>query len=104
VGLEGSYSIEVSGSIVSNNHMTIYDAARAGLGIGRFLEYEVGEALRDGSLVMLFEGATKIDRLIRAFYPKAAQVPAKVQSFLDFLEGRLAWTDSGEARRTIRSA
>lgn len=104
VGLEGSYSIEVSGSIVSNNHMTIYDAARAGLGIGRFLEYEVGEALRDGSLIMLFEGATKIDRLIRAFYPKATQVPAKVQSFLDFLEDRLAWTDSGEAPRTIRSA
>lgn len=104
VGLEGSYSVEVSGSIVSNNHMTVYDAARAGLGIGRFLEYEVGQALHDGSVVMLFEGATKIDRLIRAFYPNATQVPAKVQTFLDFLEKRLAWTALNEAARAIRSA
>jgi DNA-binding transcriptional LysR family regulator len=104
VGLEGPYSVEVSGSVVSNNHMTIYDAARAGLGIGRFLEYEVGDALRDGSLLMLFEGITKTDRLIRAFYPNTTRIPGKVESFLDFLESRLTWRHVGEAWRANRSA
>jgi DNA-binding transcriptional LysR family regulator len=92
---DGEYSIEVTGSVVSNNHMTVYEAARAGLGIGRFLEYEVGEALQDGSLTVLFAGVTKTDRLIRAFYPMADMLPDKVQQFLDFLELRLAWTAVG---------
>lgn len=98
------YAIEVSGSIVSNNHLTIYNAACAGLGIGRFLEYEVGEALRDGSLSPLFAGIPKTDRLIRAFYPKGAPVPDKVRQFLDFLDLRLAWTAFADAKRERHGA
>jgi hypothetical protein len=40
----------------------------------------------------LFEEETISNRVIRAFYPRSGQTPAKVGSFLNFLSGELAGT------------
>ena len=71
----------------------IYVAAMAGLGIARILTLEAGDGRELGALTPMFEEQTVSRRIIRAFYPRTEQVPAKVSAFLDFLSQELARGD-----------
>jgi len=86
------YTVPVSGSIVSNSHTIVYGAALAGIGIARLLTASYSDRRELAVFTPLFEEETVSNRVIRAFYPRSGQTPAKVGTFLDFLSGELAGT------------
>jgi DNA-binding transcriptional LysR family regulator len=83
-GPAGDYAVAVQGHVVSNSHTAIAEAMRAGLGIARILTFDAGMDSRE--FESLFEDAIVPSRMIRAFYPRAEPLPAKLAVFLDFVE------------------
>lgn len=82
--------IKVSGSLVSNSGLAIYDATVRGLGVARLARYRVVSDLENRVLRAFFVGATKSDRSVRAYYARMTKPPQKIRMFLKFLVKRMA--------------
>ena len=84
-----SIAVRVHGNLDTNSAEALRLAAINGLGITRIPEYVVHDDIEAGRLVSVFDGMSRTRQGIRAFYPKAKKLPAKITVFLDFLERRV---------------
>jgi DNA-binding transcriptional LysR family regulator len=83
------YHARVRGTLLVNNGVALYDAVKAGVGIGRLPVYSVGEDIKADTLQPLFRNVVGAKRSIKAFYLRSRQQPPKLKLFLDFLEQHL---------------
>lgn len=88
--------VPVKGCLRSNNLSTLLAAARKGMGIAILPCYVAHRSMREGVLQPLLPGWTLPAQEIHAVYPSPNLVPAKVRSFVDWLEGRFgpAWWET----------
>lgn len=84
VGLEGRFSVTVSGNLSSNSVETIRAGVLAGLGIGMFAKVSLAEELRDPDVMRILEEFIDGVRDISLIWPKRRFVPARVRRTTDF--------------------
>lgn len=86
---QGRKSVRVTGSLKTNHAGVLRDAVIKGLGIARKSTWDIGEQLREGSLVPLFPGCCiATDIAVWAVYPSARFVAPKVRAFITFVAER----------------
>ncbi len=86
-------SIEVKGTLFSNNHDFLKQFVLDGAGITRIPRHLVSNELANGQLVALFENTLKSQDTLCAYYQKSKHIPAKISVFLEYLEQSLAPSD-----------
>jgi DNA-binding transcriptional LysR family regulator len=97
-GADGrSASVAVKGPLRSNNLSALLAAARAGMGVAALPLYVAQAALARSELVLLLERHALPVQPIHAVFPSPRQVPAKVVSFVNWLQGQF---DDGWWART----
>lgn len=84
----GALSVPVAGPIEVNSPQATLRAALAGIGAAIVPDFIVLPHIQSGALVTLFDDYIVKDRGIYAVYPHRRYLPAKVRSFVDFLN---AW-------------
>ncbi|MEH6447427.1 MAG: LysR family transcriptional regulator [Oleispira sp.] len=84
-----SHKIKVSGNYRVNNSAALKQALIAGMGVGRLPTYIVGDAIKRGELVALFQNYKMPSKSLYAVYPERQYLPTKVRAFLDFLIEKL---------------
>jgi DNA-binding transcriptional LysR family regulator len=84
----GHFSVSVSGTIEINSPTATLRGALAGLGFAMLPDFVARKHLESGELVALFSEYMPTDRGIYAVYPHRRHLPAKVRTFVDFLQ---AW-------------
>jgi DNA-binding transcriptional LysR family regulator len=85
-GPEGQLQVRAAGNVRSNSGDFIYQALRAGLGLGLCSTWCLGHALRSGELKVVlpqYRGSSSVG--IYAVYPCRDYVPTKVNVFIEFL-------------------
>jgi DNA-binding transcriptional LysR family regulator len=82
-----SVTVPVRGPMRSNNLAAIVAAARAHMGIAALPWYVAAESIRTGALVQVLPGHSLPEQEIHAVFPSPKLVPAKVESFISFLQG-----------------
>jgi len=85
-GPDGEVEIRPFSNVRSNSLEFVRELVLAGAGIGLLSTWEVGEALRDGSLQVVlpqYAGTPKV--AVHAIYPSREFIPAKVNALIDFL-------------------
>ena len=81
-------SVQVGGPIEVNSPIATLRGALAGLGVALLPDFVARKHIESGELVSLFEQYLPSDRGIYAVYPHRRHLPAKVRTFVDFLQ---AW-------------
>lgn len=85
--------IPVGGRLKVNNTQGLYEATLAGIGLSVLPTWVVGEDIKAGRLIQLFEryefSPTDIETAIYALYPPTRHLSAKVRTFLDFLKQKI---------------
>jgi DNA-binding transcriptional LysR family regulator len=91
-----SLSVPVAGQLRSNNLSAVLAAARSHLGIAALPWYVAADSLAGGSLTQVLHGYHLPEQEIHAVFPSPKLVPAKVQTFIAYLDGRFqgAWWDA----------
>ena len=84
-----SHKIKVNGNYRVNNSAALKQALIAGIGIGRLPTFIVGDAIKRGELVALFQDYKMPSKSLYAVYPERQYLPTKVRVFLDFLIEKL---------------
>jgi DNA-binding transcriptional LysR family regulator len=100
-------AMPVTGVLRSNNLSAVLAAAREDLGIAALPWYVAEDALRGGTLLQVLPDCELPQQEIHAVYPSPKLVPAKVQAFIGFLQGRFDgpwWEQHREAAGTPDSA
>ena len=77
--------VPVTGNLRSNSGAAILRACHSGSGIARLPEYDVREGVAAGDLKIVFPGALQFSRQLRAYYPRSNHMPARIDTFLEFL-------------------
>jgi DNA-binding transcriptional LysR family regulator len=93
-----SLSVAVKGPLRSNNLSALLAAARAGMGVAALPLYVAHAALARGELLPLLERHALPAQPIHAVFPSPRQLPAKVLSFVNWLQGQFEdgwWTKVG---------
>jgi DNA-binding transcriptional LysR family regulator len=78
------FAVNVRGSFESDNWLSVYEAAKAGLGIVRMLRLHGDDNLRD-DMVSLFSDKIVSQRSIWALTPRMDPTPKKIDTFLKFV-------------------
>ena len=81
----GVVSIDVTGLFVTDNVEALYEYALLGGGIVRLSSFMVGDDIKAGRLIPLFQDYTMDKQIINAVFPHRKQLAAKVRALLDFL-------------------
>lgn len=81
-------AVPVSGILRSNNLSAVLAAAHAHLGIAALPWYVAESALGGGTLHQVMPDCELPEQEIHAVYPSPKLMPAKVQAFIGFLQGR----------------
>ena len=68
---------------------TAVEAASAGVGLVRLLQYQVADAVRDGKLEVLLEKFEPEPAPVHIIHVARGQMPLKLRSFIDFAAPRL---------------
>jgi DNA-binding transcriptional LysR family regulator len=84
VGKSGNVAIPADGRIVSNNGEVLFEAIKAGHGIGLGATFLVHEALKSGQVVRVLPGYEFEQASVFAVYPSARQLSSKVRAAVDF--------------------
>jgi DNA-binding transcriptional LysR family regulator len=89
-------TVPISGRLRSNNLSAVLAAARGGMGIAGVPWYVAHESLASGHVVEVLKGCSLPEQEIHAVFPSPKLVPAKVQAFIAFLQGRFGarWWES----------
>lgn len=85
-GPDGAFTIRPDGMLITNSSEVIREAVIAGLGIALRSTWDVGQELRDGTLVQVlpgYEGSKNVS--LSAVYSSRKLLPAKVRLFIDYL-------------------
>ncbi|NYT87048.1 LysR family transcriptional regulator [Pollutimonas harenae] len=72
-----------------NTNEAAISIAKAGWGLTRVLLYQIGPALRDGTLKIVLSDFEDPPLPIHVLYPEGRQAPAKVRTFVDLVLARL---------------
>lgn len=83
-----SFSVQVSGPIEVNSPTATLRGALESLGVALLPDFVASKHIASGELVSLFQDYLPSDRGIYAVYPHRRHLPAKVRTFVDFLQ---AW-------------
>ena len=86
----------VRGPLRSNNLSALLAAARGGLGLAALPWYVAHESVKAGAVQPVLTEWSLPSQEIHAVYPSLRQVPAKVSSFVEWLQGQIAetwWSD-----------
>lgn len=75
--------VEVGGALATNQLDVAVDACRRGLGVGRFLSYQVADALRSGELVEVLHGFAPPPSPVNLVYPHSRLLSARVRAFIE---------------------
>lgn len=94
-GPGGNVAARVTGAFYSNSALALRKAALAGLGITLVPRYSIADDLANGMLVNVLPRYRVPSRPLLAIYPRARQVPTKVQTFIEFLSKWIATRDVG---------
>ena len=81
--------VAVVGRASFNHIQPAVEACASGLGIGRFLSYQVAELLASGRLVTLLDNFIPPPIPVQLVYPHGRRLPARVRSVLDYLQAEL---------------
>ncbi len=81
-------SVGVKGPLRSNNLSALLAAARDGMGLAALPLYVAQASLARGELVRLLDRHALPSQPIHAVFPSPRQVPAKVVSFVNWLQGQ----------------
>lgn len=85
-----SVTVPVRGPLRSNSLSAILAAACAHLGIAALPWYVASEAVRSGALIQVLAEHSLPEQEIHAVFPSPKLVPAKVEHFINFLQGRFS--------------
>ena len=89
------YSLQIKGSVETNNGETQGQLAAEGIGIARVCAETVADAIKEGTLVPLLEEYNPGDgEEVHAVFVGGAYTPARVRCFVDHLVERL-WRPPG---------
>jgi len=91
-------TVAVKGPLRSNNLSALLAAARAGMGLAVLPLYVAHAAIARGELVPLLERHALPVQALHAVFPSPRQLPAKVSSFVNWLQGQFDegwWTRAG---------
>lgn len=72
-----------------NTNDAVIAAAKAGWGLTRVLDYQIGPALREGTLQIVLGEYEEPPLPIHVLYPQGRHAPAKVRAFVDLAVERL---------------
>lgn len=78
-------TIRVQGPFRANNTLSLYEAAKAGLGIAELPRYLVADDLRARRLVAVLEPHAPEGRGVYVLYPQTRFLPARVRVLIDHL-------------------
>ena len=65
------------------------DAAAAGIGLTRMLDYQVAPQLRAGTLKLVLESYRSPPKPVHLIYEAGRHLPLKIRAFLDYAAPRL---------------
>jgi DNA-binding transcriptional LysR family regulator len=82
------YAVEVSGTFESDNWLSVFEAAKAGIGIARMLRLHSKEDLGD-DMAKLFSDEIVSQRSVYALTPRMQPTPKKIDVFLNYLAAGL---------------
>jgi len=82
-------AITVRPRLVVSNPEAAFDAARAGIGLGRGPSYYVGAGMEAGTLTTVLDEFHLPTQPISFVYPAGRFMPIKLRAFLDFTAPRL---------------
>lgn len=82
-------AVTVDGRLAFNQIAPAVDACIAGLGLGRFLSYQVAAAVADGRLQVVLQAFEPPPSPIHVVYPSARLLPARSRAFIDWIERAL---------------
>lgn len=85
-GPDGALTIRPDGMLITNSSEVIREAVIAGVGIALRSTWDIGQELRDGTLVQVlpeYEGSRNVS--LSAVYSSRKLLPAKVRLFIDYL-------------------
>ena len=86
------FAVDVHGNFVADNWTTVYEAAKAGLGIARMLCVNPRADLAPGVLEPIFSDLVVSDRSIWALTLRTRPIPRKIDVFLKFIAEELRRT------------
>lgn len=75
--------------LVVNTAEAATDAAVAGIGITRMLDYQIASHLRDGTLKLVLESFRSPPKPVHLIYEAGRHLPLKIRTFLDYAGPRL---------------
>ena len=76
--------VKVTGNYRVNNSEALLCAIKTGVGIGRLPSFVAAKAIKEGSLVRLFDDYQMPAKRLFALYPERQYVPLKVRVFIEF--------------------
>lgn len=88
-GSGAALTVPVAGPLRSNNLSALLAAARGGMGIAALPTYVAHGSLEGGAVVPVLPGWTLPPQEIHAVYPSPRMVPAKVVSFIEWLQQQM---------------
>jgi len=88
-GSGAALTVPVAGPLRSNNLSALLAAARGGMGIAALPTYVAHGSLAGGTVMSLLPGWTLPPQEIHAVYPSPRMVPAKVVSFIEWLQRQM---------------
>lgn len=86
-GPRGEVSVQVEGTLVTNNARMLVEASAQGLGLIFVPVFHTAQSLQDGRLRRVLPGWQRSVTL-QALFPHARHVPVKVRALVDFLAER----------------
>ena len=89
-GPKGTTEVAVRGPVTSNDFTFLRSSALAGTGIALLPTFICAPDLRAGNLVRLLPSYCSAGGALYVVYPSSRNLSAKVQTFRDFLVGKLA--------------
>lgn len=85
-----AHTVTVNSQYKSNNLLALKDATLAGLGIARLPLWMVDAEIKSGMLNTVLNESLIPPLGIHAVFPSARQIPAKVRTFVEFMQNELS--------------
>lgn len=83
-------AVAVAGPLRSNNLSSVLAAARAGLGLAMLPWYVARASVKQGTLIPVLREHVLPAQELHAVFPSPKLVPAKITTFIDYLQEQLA--------------
>lgn len=90
----GAISVDVTPRLQADDNLTLFQAAKAGLGIALLPRYISAPALEAGTLVRVLPEFSPQESWFKAYVPRRRMGLARVKAFLDYLESEWAKADA----------